>query len=333
MELLYPWLQVIPAVSDEPAHDHSTMYGAVPELAAKATWADREVYISGPDHMIVKTARVLRERGAPTASSTTTWTRRPARASSRVAGLAQVRAEEREDPLPGVLGRALVVLQSRQLGEWRHRGRLRAHEAVPGLGVHLDVVRHPQRGQRGLEPLRRRDAHRVPAAVAPDDRARAGQRRLGVGGDHTVIDRRGGVLPAWRAQQREAAAHAEADHPGLAGAVGARGQPAAARVQDLEGRTRPGLQLPEHAADAAQPELAVEQVGCQRQVAERGQPVRVGPGVRVQAERLVDHHHARPRSLRAMRYGEVGGRGPDRDISHRYTLRQPGTQVPSSVTV
>jgi NAD(P)H-flavin reductase len=65
MELLYPWLQVILAVSDEPAHDHGTMYGTVPELAAKATWADREIYISGPDHIIVKTARVLRERGAP----------------------------------------------------------------------------------------------------------------------------------------------------------------------------------------------------------------------------------------------------------------------------
>jgi NAD(P)H-flavin reductase len=74
------------AVSDEPAHDHGTMYGTVPELAAKATWADREIYISGPDHMIVKTARVQRERGAPDASSTTTWTRRPARASSPIAG-------------------------------------------------------------------------------------------------------------------------------------------------------------------------------------------------------------------------------------------------------
>jgi NAD(P)H-flavin reductase len=41
------------------------MHGTIPELAAKATWADRDVYISGPDHMIVKTARVLRERGAP----------------------------------------------------------------------------------------------------------------------------------------------------------------------------------------------------------------------------------------------------------------------------
>jgi len=63
MELGYPWLQVIPAVSDEPAHD--VMHGTVPELAAKATWADRDIYISGPDEMIVKTARVLRERGTP----------------------------------------------------------------------------------------------------------------------------------------------------------------------------------------------------------------------------------------------------------------------------
>jgi len=31
----------------------------------EALWAERDVYISGPDHMIIKTARVLRERGAP----------------------------------------------------------------------------------------------------------------------------------------------------------------------------------------------------------------------------------------------------------------------------
>jgi hemoglobin-like flavoprotein len=58
-------IKVIPAVSDEPARGHDIMHGTIPELAAKATWADRDIYISGPDHMIVKTARVLRERGAP----------------------------------------------------------------------------------------------------------------------------------------------------------------------------------------------------------------------------------------------------------------------------
>jgi NAD(P)H-flavin reductase/hemoglobin-like flavoprotein len=63
LELGYPWLQVIPAVSDEPAHD--VMHGTVPELAAKASWQGRDIYISGPDEMIVKTVRVLSELGAP----------------------------------------------------------------------------------------------------------------------------------------------------------------------------------------------------------------------------------------------------------------------------
>jgi ferredoxin-NADP reductase/hemoglobin-like flavoprotein len=63
MEAAYPWLQVVPAVSDEPAGDAA--YGTVPELAAKAAWAERDIYISGPDHMIAKTARVLQDRGAP----------------------------------------------------------------------------------------------------------------------------------------------------------------------------------------------------------------------------------------------------------------------------
>ena len=64
MELAYPWLQVIPAVSDEPTRE-DVMFGTVPELAAKAPWADRDIYISGPDAMIIKTVQVLQERGAP----------------------------------------------------------------------------------------------------------------------------------------------------------------------------------------------------------------------------------------------------------------------------
>jgi NAD(P)H-flavin reductase len=41
------------------------MSGTVPELAAKATWTDRDIYVSGPDAMIIETVQVLRERGAP----------------------------------------------------------------------------------------------------------------------------------------------------------------------------------------------------------------------------------------------------------------------------
>jgi NAD(P)H-flavin reductase/hemoglobin-like flavoprotein len=68
MELAYPWLQVIPAVSDEPARatlGEQSMHGTVPELAGRASWPGRDVYISGPDEMIIKTVRLLRELGAP----------------------------------------------------------------------------------------------------------------------------------------------------------------------------------------------------------------------------------------------------------------------------
>jgi NAD(P)H-flavin reductase/hemoglobin-like flavoprotein len=63
MEAAYPWLRVIPAVSDEAARN--VMRGTVPELAARATWADRDIYVSGPDEMIRRTVRVLEDLGAP----------------------------------------------------------------------------------------------------------------------------------------------------------------------------------------------------------------------------------------------------------------------------
>jgi NAD(P)H-flavin reductase/hemoglobin-like flavoprotein len=63
LELAYPWLQVIPAVSGEPPKD--VMPGTLPELAVKAGWPGRDIYVSGPDQMIVKAVRVLKDLGAP----------------------------------------------------------------------------------------------------------------------------------------------------------------------------------------------------------------------------------------------------------------------------
>jgi ferredoxin-NADP reductase len=40
------------------------MPGTLPELAAQASWPGRDIYISGPDEMTVKTVRLLRELGA-----------------------------------------------------------------------------------------------------------------------------------------------------------------------------------------------------------------------------------------------------------------------------
>jgi NAD(P)H-flavin reductase/hemoglobin-like flavoprotein len=63
MELDSPWLEVVPATSEEMAE--GTRHGTIPALARKARWQDRDVYISGPDAMIVKTVQVLRDAGAP----------------------------------------------------------------------------------------------------------------------------------------------------------------------------------------------------------------------------------------------------------------------------
>ena len=63
LELAYPWLQVIPAVSGEPPRE--VMPGTLPELAVRAGWPGRDIYVSGPDQMIVKAVRVLKDLGAP----------------------------------------------------------------------------------------------------------------------------------------------------------------------------------------------------------------------------------------------------------------------------
>jgi len=68
MELAYPWLQVLPAISAERAGAvlaGDVLAGTIPEVAAKASWPGRDIYISGPDEMIRKTVRVLRDLGAP----------------------------------------------------------------------------------------------------------------------------------------------------------------------------------------------------------------------------------------------------------------------------
>jgi NAD(P)H-flavin reductase len=62
MELDYPWFEVIPATSDERAA--GVAHGTIPVLGAKASWEDRDIYISGPDAMIVAAVRGLRTLGA-----------------------------------------------------------------------------------------------------------------------------------------------------------------------------------------------------------------------------------------------------------------------------
>jgi len=63
LETVYPWLQVIPVVSEEAAPD--AIYGTIPCVAARATRKNRDIYVSGPDEMIARTVTELKNRGAP----------------------------------------------------------------------------------------------------------------------------------------------------------------------------------------------------------------------------------------------------------------------------
>jgi NAD(P)H-flavin reductase/hemoglobin-like flavoprotein len=62
MELDYPSLDVIAVTSDEMAE--GAEHGTISSLAARADWVGRDVYISGPDAMIARTAEALRMSGA-----------------------------------------------------------------------------------------------------------------------------------------------------------------------------------------------------------------------------------------------------------------------------
>jgi NAD(P)H-flavin reductase/hemoglobin-like flavoprotein len=66
MESGFPWLRVLPVVSDEPGYDG--MRGRVPDVVERFhSWAGHEVYVCGPSAMVDETVRRLRYGGVPPA--------------------------------------------------------------------------------------------------------------------------------------------------------------------------------------------------------------------------------------------------------------------------
>ncbi|HEY2280546.1 MAG TPA: globin domain-containing protein [Streptosporangiaceae bacterium] len=63
LERNYPWLQIIPVVSEEAAPD--AIFGTIPDVVGLSNWRDRDIYVAGPDPMIARTVSELKDRGAP----------------------------------------------------------------------------------------------------------------------------------------------------------------------------------------------------------------------------------------------------------------------------
>ena len=66
MESGFPWLRVLPVVSDEPAFDG--MRGSLPDVMRRFhSWAEHEAYVCGPSSMVNETVRRLQQSGVPLA--------------------------------------------------------------------------------------------------------------------------------------------------------------------------------------------------------------------------------------------------------------------------
>ncbi|GAA0427599.1 globin domain-containing protein [Acrocarpospora corrugata] len=64
MESGFPWLRVLPVVSEEPAYDG--MRGRLPDVMERFhSWAEHEVYVCGPASMVNETVRRLQRAGIP----------------------------------------------------------------------------------------------------------------------------------------------------------------------------------------------------------------------------------------------------------------------------
>ncbi|MFC7586713.1 globin domain-containing protein [Nonomuraea antimicrobica] len=66
MESSFPWLRVLPVVSDQPAYDG--MRGHLPEVVQRFhRWDEHDVYVCGPHAMVNETVRRLQADGVPLA--------------------------------------------------------------------------------------------------------------------------------------------------------------------------------------------------------------------------------------------------------------------------
>lgn len=64
MESSFPWLRVLPVVSDEPSYDG--LRGSLPEVTQRFhSWCEHEVYVCGPSAMVNETVRRLQIDGVP----------------------------------------------------------------------------------------------------------------------------------------------------------------------------------------------------------------------------------------------------------------------------
>jgi hypothetical protein len=150
--------------------------------------------------------------------------------------------------------------------------------------------------------------HEVLRAVARDDRARPAQ-RFNIFRQLTVVGRGRIEHTTWGQLQAESAAHAEPDDAHLSGAPVVGGQMITGSDQVIDGRSLASQLRPQGADHASQLVTTPEKRRRQRQVAVGREAVGDAAKVRGHSQRVVDDHHAGPRSI-PRRRGQIRGQRP-----------------------
>jgi len=105
-----------------------------------------------------------------------------------------------------------------------------------------------------------------------------------------------------RQQQRKAAAHAETDHPGFAGAIRTRREPSSYGLDVFKGATSSREIIAHSRNHAWKLPSEVQQIGCDSEITGGSQPIRLPPQIVAHPENVVNHDYARRRT-RAGRSG------------------------------
>ncbi len=204
--------------------------------------------------------------------------------------------EEREQTAPAVFGGGFVVADAhgRHRTESRDDACVMIHVAVACLGVDDDVVLDGEFVEQRVEATASRPEDPIPAAIAAEHRADAGE-RLGALRDVSVEARDDVGRRARRIQQRKATAHAEAcDTETRRVDLRTIGEPAA---RGVDGGKRGAVAARERAQRAKHTQRARAaarvEVRRERRVTSVGETPRDAPDVVVEAEDLVEDQDAR----------------------------------------
>lgn len=177
-------------------------------------------------------------------------------------------------------------------------------EGVPGVRVFLDIMVDLMPCESNFQSRRRALQPPIATAEARDHRTGTFEDRIDIVRQRAIVRGYCRIAVAGRQHDCKTACHAEADDPGLAGAILSALQPLPDGVDIIERRSLARRQIHHQGADATNAAAPGEQVWRYRKIPFPGQPIDMTTRHVGQAEDVMEHNNAGPWSL-AFRRGYI----------------------------